>query len=72
MRSRLLGSNRSISACPNRKVVMSRLINPFLNLDFYQISDSGVSNFHRARAISRLSCRATSPDGPGGQAFTKC
>jgi DNA-binding transcriptional LysR family regulator len=31
----------ALAACRNRKVVMSRLINPVVNLDFYQISDRG-------------------------------
>jgi LysR family transcriptional regulator, carnitine catabolism transcriptional activator len=31
----------ALAACRNRKVVTSRLINPVVNLDFYQISDRG-------------------------------
>jgi DNA-binding transcriptional LysR family regulator len=31
----------ALAACRNRKVVMSRLINPVVNLDFYQISNRG-------------------------------
>jgi DNA-binding transcriptional LysR family regulator len=31
----------ALAACRNRNVVMSRLINPVVNLDFYQISDRG-------------------------------
>jgi LysR family carnitine catabolism transcriptional activator len=31
----------ALAACRNRKVVMSRLINPVVNLDLYQISDRG-------------------------------
>jgi DNA-binding transcriptional LysR family regulator len=31
----------ALAACRNRKVVMSRLINPLVNLDFYQISNRG-------------------------------
>ena len=31
----------ALAACRNRKVVMSRLINPVVNLDFYQITDRG-------------------------------
>jgi LysR family carnitine catabolism transcriptional activator len=31
----------ALAACRNRKVVMSRLINPIVNLDFYQISNRG-------------------------------
>jgi len=31
----------ALAACRNRKVVMSRLTNPIVNLDFYQISDRG-------------------------------
>src|SRR5579859_2792076 len=31
----------ALAACRNRKVVMSRLINPVVNLDFYQISHRG-------------------------------
>ena len=31
----------ALAACRNRKVVMSRLINPVVNLDFYHISDRG-------------------------------
>lgn len=31
----------ALAACRNRRVVMSRLINPVVNLDFYQISDRG-------------------------------
>lgn len=31
----------ALAACRNRKVVMSRLTNPVVNLDFYQISDRG-------------------------------
>jgi DNA-binding transcriptional LysR family regulator len=31
----------ALAACRNRKVVMSRLINPIVNLDFYQICDRG-------------------------------
>jgi DNA-binding transcriptional LysR family regulator len=31
----------ALAACRNRKVVMSRLINPVVNLDFYQISSRG-------------------------------
>lgn len=30
-----------LAACRNRKVVMSRLMNPVVNLDFYQITDRG-------------------------------
>lgn len=31
----------ALAACRNRKVVMSRLINPVVNLDFYRISSRG-------------------------------
>jgi len=31
----------ALAASRNRRVVMSRLINPIVNLDFYQISDRG-------------------------------
>ena len=31
----------ALAACRNRKVVMSRLINPVVNLDFYQITNRG-------------------------------
>lgn len=31
----------ALAASRNRRVVMSRLINPVVNLDFYQISDRG-------------------------------
>jgi LysR family carnitine catabolism transcriptional activator len=43
-----------MSACRNRKVTMSALIDPVVNLDFYQISNRGSRLSEGAQEFSRF------------------
>jgi DNA-binding transcriptional LysR family regulator len=52
-----------LPACSNRKVVMSQLINPVVNLEFYQISNRG-KKLPPAPTNSLTSLKPILLDGP--------
>jgi DNA-binding transcriptional LysR family regulator len=55
-----------LPACRNRQVVMTRLINPVVNLAFSQLRARG-RKLPRPPTTSRHFCRITSRSGPGAR-----